>query len=311
MIAIRDTSPKAASSTPIQSRRRTPLASFHAMPVVCTRSPGAWPTTRMRALAAARSTGRGPSGSALSHARQPRTASSSASSVGHASTRRSTTACVTARLGGQRCAPARPPAASASPPPASRWRCPRGRTQQRGNRQRKSARVDRLGHIGVAARIARLVLVAFHRIRGERDDDDVARARIGLELAGQREAVHPGKLHIHQDDARHPLLQHGQRLVGIARTAHLVALRDEHERREFFVDLIVVDDEDAFAGHQRVSAACRRPSASERESATCNSCTTAAAPACPLLTTACALARSRVYSAAPRSLTCLLYTSPS
>jgi hypothetical protein len=72
---------KTPLSTPIQSRRRSRLGSPDGMPVECTRTLGAYPTTRMRATTPARSTGRGPSGRCASHARQSRTAVSNVSSV--------------------------------------------------------------------------------------------------------------------------------------------------------------------------------------------------------------------------------------
>src|SRR3990167_1352708 len=66
---------------PSHARRRSPLASSNGTPEACTLRPGAWPAIRMRALAWACRTGRGPSGRCAVQSWQARTRASRVSSV--------------------------------------------------------------------------------------------------------------------------------------------------------------------------------------------------------------------------------------
>ena len=50
-------------------------------------------------------------------------------------------------------------------------------------------------------------VVALHRVRRHRDDRDVPRPGIALQLPRQRETVHAGELDVHQDQTRPECLQ--------------------------------------------------------------------------------------------------------
>jgi hypothetical protein len=89
-----------------------------------------------------------------------------------------------------------------------------------------------------------LFLVASHRVRGQGDDDDVARARVGLQTARQLVSVRAGELQIHQDHPRVKIAQELQRLLRIGRPAHLVALRREQIDEEPEVGVVVLDHQD-------------------------------------------------------------------
>ena len=71
---------------------------------------------------------------------------------------------------------------------------------------RQAAGAERLEQVGVASGRQRLGFGKSFRKRGDRDDVDVARFRVGLEQAGQREAVHAGQDQIQQNDLRFVLL---------------------------------------------------------------------------------------------------------
>src|ERR1700682_2161551 len=67
------------------------------------------------------------------------------------------------------------------------------------NNARKGVDVDRFRHVAVATRGECLLVVPFHGIRGDGNDDDVAACGIGLEEPRQFKAIHPGKLDVQQD----------------------------------------------------------------------------------------------------------------
>ena len=64
------------------------------------------------------------------------------------------------------------------------------------------ARVDGLGDVAVAARVRRLLLVAFHRESGQGDHRDIARSLIRLDAAGHLEPVHSGQLDVGENQPR-------------------------------------------------------------------------------------------------------------
>ena len=70
----------------------------------------------------------------------------------------------------------------------------------------------------------------------------VAACGIGLEPPRQLEAVHAGQLEVHQDQARRERLEDPQRLLGVDRGPHLVALGGEDDLRQLEVLRVVVDD---------------------------------------------------------------------
>src|SRR5215203_4701362 len=61
------------------------------------------------------------------------------------------------------------------------------------------ARAERLCHIAVASRRARLRLVTGERVGGDGDNWNVAQFRLSLDPARGLVAVHDGKLDVHED----------------------------------------------------------------------------------------------------------------
>src|SRR5690349_24054087 len=78
----------------------------------------------------------------------------------------------------------------------------RGPGQVRRYHPRQRPCIDRLRDVAIAPRSHRALGAALHCICGQCEYDDVARRRVGLDAACQLEAVHPGQLDVHQDDAR-------------------------------------------------------------------------------------------------------------
>ena len=113
----------------------------------------------------------------------------------------------------------------------------------------QAAGVDRLGDVTVAAGLHGLLLVAFHGEGGQRHDDHVPGSFVGLELAGQRQAVHAGQGDVHQDQVRQRSPDDFLRLLGVDRLENLVALAFQHVGDQLEVDGIVVHDEDAGRAH--------------------------------------------------------------
>src|SRR6185295_2988707 len=166
-----------------------------------------------------------------------------------------------------------------------------------GDELRELAGVDRFGDVAVAAGGEHPLLVAFHGVGGEAEDDDAAHRRIFPQQPRQLQAVHAGELDVHQDQPGRELLQHVQRFLGVAGAAHLITLRGEQDLDELQVHRVVVDDQDGFTGHGQLL-----PAASSPARGTCEaiSSTRAAVPS-PLARMARAEVRSCSRSPALRS----------
>src|ERR1051326_4625455 len=76
------------------------------------------------------------------------------------------------------------------------------------DRRQELTRTERLGEVGIAARLACFALVAAQRIRCDHDDRDRAQRRIGLEPAGRLVAVEDRQLNVHEDQVG-PLRRRG------------------------------------------------------------------------------------------------------
>ncbi|OGA00268.1 MAG: hypothetical protein A2Z64_12120 [Betaproteobacteria bacterium RIFCSPLOWO2_02_67_12] len=74
----------------------------------------------------------------------------------------------------------------------------RAPAQHRANARDQLARRKRLGQVIVGAGLERRDLVAFSAARGEKDDRQLARARLGAELAREGEARLPGEHPVEQ-----------------------------------------------------------------------------------------------------------------
>src|SRR5215217_1278313 len=108
-------------------------------------------------------------------------------------------------------------------------------------------RAERLCNIAVAARRARLGLVAREGIRGDRDDRDVAELGLGFDLAGGLIAVHDGKLDVHKNEVGLVAGRHGDALCSVSRLDQVVADALHEVADDLPVILGVLDHEDA--GH--------------------------------------------------------------
>ena len=89
-------------------------------------------------------------------------------------------------------------------------------SQKCGHFAGKCTGIDGLADISVATRIERLLLVAFHGEGRQRDNMNVARACVRLELARERESVHAGQRDIHEYQVRQSLHEDDLRLFDAA-----------------------------------------------------------------------------------------------
>ncbi len=110
----------------------------------------------------------------------------------------------------------------------------------------------RLGDVAVAPGGANALLVALHRQGGEGDHRNGARRLVPLEQRGGLEAVHAGKLDVHQDQVGLLVARQRQPGLGVRRAEHGVARRLQQEDRQRHVGGVVLDDQDL--GHVRPTA---------------------------------------------------------
>ena len=103
---------------------------------------------------------------------------------------------------------------------------PRARQVAPGARRRlgQGLDVDRLRDVAVTARGERLLSSPFIAYAVSAMMMIVATRGIGFEPPRQFETVHPRQLEIHQDQARREPLEDSQRVLGVDRGLHLVAL---------------------------------------------------------------------------------------
>src|SRR5450759_4982496 len=104
--------------------------------------------------------------------------------------------------------------------------------------------VDRLQKVGIAAGSQGGGLRIFFGIEGDSDDADVARVGVGLELAGQREAVHARQVEVEEDDLRAVFLDGGEGLFGSLDRTDIVAGGAQDEIHKLEIRNVVFDDED-------------------------------------------------------------------
>ena len=128
--------------------------------------------------------------------------------------------------------------------PSSRGGQPAAAAASEPGEAAELARVDWLGHVGVAPCLERSVSISLHSAGGAREDRTVRRARIGLDLAREPEPVAVGQVEIEHDQLGDLL---GDRAFGRAQRAHagdVVTVELEHALEQLEVQIVVVDDED-------------------------------------------------------------------
>src|SRR5216684_382881 len=124
--------------------------------------------------------------------------------------------------------------------------------------------IDGLGVEVVAARCDRLLPVARHGVRGERDHRDRAGLRGGLDPAGRLPAVQARQAHVHQDERGRLRARHRHPLLAVDRDGDLVAAPGEPTGEHVPVHLVVLDEQDL--GHQ--ARGLRRATLAETSSRT-------------------------------------------
>src|SRR6266436_8879984 len=124
--------------------------------------------------------------------------------------------------------------------------------------------IDGLGVEVVAARRHRLLPVARHGVRGERDHRDRPRLRGRLDLSGGLPAVQSREAHVHQDERGRLRAGHRHSLLAVDRDGDLIAAPDETAGEHVPVHLVVLDEQDL--GHQ--ARGLRRATLAETSSRT-------------------------------------------
>src|SRR4029077_11694981 len=111
---------------------------------------------------------------------------------------------------------------------------------------------NRFGVESVAPRRERLFALAGKRMRGERDDWDVARLRIALEPSCGFPAVDHGHFEVHQDDIGALADCHCAPLLAILRRQHL-EIAEKLEPHLEHEDVVVVVFDIKYFGHDAAS----------------------------------------------------------
>jgi hypothetical protein len=102
----------------------------------------------------------------------------------------------------------------------------------------------------VHARCQRGVTITRHRTRRHRDDRQFLQAQSPADGTGRFVAVHDRHLAIHQHAIEERIvLQYFQRLLAIAGPHHFDAGTAQQVLRQFAIELVVLDQQDA-AAHQ-------------------------------------------------------------
>src|SRR6516162_6384209 len=120
---------------------------------------------------------------------------------------------------------------------------------------------DRLGVELVASGRKRLLALAGERVRGERDDRDVARLWIVLQSSRRLPAVDDRHLEVHQDDVGALAQRHRTALLAIWRR-HNVEIAQQLEPHLEHVDVVVVVLDVEHFGHDAASIPLSRAPAS-------------------------------------------------
>src|SRR5450759_2111039 len=107
--------------------------------------------------------------------------------------------------------------------------------------------VDRLQKVGIAPGSQGDGLRILFGIEGDSDDVDVAHVGVGLELAGQREAVHARQVEVEEDELWAVFLDGGEGRLGSLDRTDIVAVSAQDEIRELEIRSVVLDDEDFHA----------------------------------------------------------------
>src|SRR5258707_9518674 len=108
--------------------------------------------------------------------------------------------------------------------------------------------IEGLGVEVVAPRRHRLLPVARHGVRGQRDHRDRAGLGGRLDPAGRLPAVQARQAHVHQDEGGRLRARHRHPLLAVDRDGDLVAAPGEPTGEHVAVHLVVLDEEDL--GHQ-------------------------------------------------------------
>src|SRR6516225_9469447 len=120
---------------------------------------------------------------------------------------------------------------------------------------------DRLGVELVASGRKRLLALAGERVRGERDDRDVARLWIILQLSRRLPPVDHRHFQIHQDDVGALAQRHGAALLAIL-CRHNLEIAQQLESHLEHIDVVVVVLDVEYFGHDAASIPLSRAVAS-------------------------------------------------
>src|SRR5262249_50846019 len=120
--------------------------------------------------------------------------------------------------------------------------------------------VERLRQVIVAAALPGALLVAFHRVRGQRDHRDAAEVLVGLEPARRFPAVHDRQRQVHENQIGPLAPRHLEPLGAVAGREDLVGVFEKLQE-EITVELDALDHQDALHGSVVGRAALYEPSA--------------------------------------------------
>ena len=124
--------------------------------------------------------------------------------------------------------------------------------------RRQDGHLDRLGYVFVGALRVTGEDVIGLLARREHDHRDPGRTVVSPETAGQLESVHVRHVHVGDDEVGHLRADRLERLPSVVRQRHLVPVPGEPGRQKLADLLLVVDEDDAFAGHQLLANCAMR-----------------------------------------------------
>src|SRR5437764_5451490 len=123
--------------------------------------------------------------------------------------------------------------------------CQLSTANKRLDRRQKRLHIDRLRNVPVTSRLKKPVLVAAHGVCGQRQDGDLARALVALELLHHAQAVDAGQVNVHQDQIdRLAAARHRHRLLAACGLHDLISPLLQEELHELHVHLVVFDHQD-------------------------------------------------------------------
>ena len=124
----------------------------------------------------------------------------------------------------------------------------RRRDTQRRHLLQQPRQFDGFGVVVVAAGFHRLLAIAGHRVRRQRDDRDVLRRGVGFDRARGFPAVHHRQAHVHQHDVGQLGLRLRNAFGAVDREHHDEAAPLQPPRQHVAIRLVVFDEQDL--GHR-------------------------------------------------------------